>query len=66
MTKGFQAQLALFRRPHFARTLLLLMAVVFLVVFVVEVSLYFGLRRLYERTVVDLQFRLIEQLQGTT
>jgi AraC-like DNA-binding protein len=42
------------------------MAVVFLVVFVVEVSLYVGLRRLYERTVVDLQFRLIEQSQRTT
>lgn len=66
MGKGFQGRLALFRRPHFARTLLLLMAVVFLIVFVVEVSLYIGLRRLYERTVVDLQFRLIEQSQGTT
>ena len=58
--------MARFRRPHFARTLLLLMAVVFLVVFVVEVSLYVGLRRLYEQTVVDLQFRLIEQSQRTT
>ena len=66
MGKLFRANQTAVKRPYFVRTLFVVLAAVFLVVFVVEVSLYVGLRRLYEQTVLDLQTQLIEQSQSTT